>query len=60
MTDRGIRIEIGDAPVVLLSADFGTSWTAMNPNEARGCAARLCVAAEQVDERETEREHEAA
>jgi hypothetical protein len=59
MGDRGIRVELGESPTVLLSADFGTSWTALGPNEARQYAAQLCVAAEKVDERETEREQAA-
>jgi hypothetical protein len=60
MADRGVRIELGESPTVLLSADFGQSWTALGPNEARALAAKLCVVAERVDERETERERQAA
>ena len=56
--DLSMRVELGDN-CVLFSADHGMTWHGLNPDDARSLAAGLCVAAERVDEQETERAHAA-
>jgi len=58
--DLGIRVELGEIdPCVLFSADYGTSWRVLTPNEARDMARGLCAAAERAEDQDTERFHAA-
>lgn len=57
--DLSVRVE-AERGHVAISTNSGASWHAFSPDEARRMAAGLCVAAERVDEQDTEAEGAAA
>ena len=56
--DRSLRVEEGDR-AVLISATHGHTWVGLGAHEARCMAAALCVAAEKIEDQDTESERAA-